>query len=268
MISIIKFIIVLIASLIAAYTDYKTGYIYDWLTYPFIAIGFIFLFISNNILIGLIQFTIIFVLGLLFYKFGKIGGGDLKYLLGIPLYFPLYNGYPLILFLLLFACLFSIIFYGIYYLIFLIKNKDKEIFKIILICLFLAILFSVGILFLFNWIVSVISLFLLFIFFFVILSKDKILNKVYKQKIKFSKVLNDDLIDLNSIIVKHKNLKIKNANDMYPLDKKTYALLKDNLNANELVFVYKNLPIFAPFLFFGFIASVLFLNYFHLLILV
>ena len=89
--------IVILAGLIAAYTDYKTGYIYDWLNYSFIILGAVLAIFSPNLIWAVIQFVIVFGLGYIFYRFGKIGGGDIKFFAGLTLYFPFFNGMPFLL---------------------------------------------------------------------------------------------------------------------------------------------------------------------------
>jgi prepilin signal peptidase PulO-like enzyme (type II secretory pathway) len=59
---ILKLVIVLIATGISAYTDFKTVYIYDWLTYPFIAIGLVFTFVEGTYVMGLLFAALIFCL--------------------------------------------------------------------------------------------------------------------------------------------------------------------------------------------------------------
>jgi archaeal preflagellin peptidase FlaK len=87
LILIIKIVILLITTGVAAYTDYKTGYIYNWISFPLIIIGFLFLIFESFIfpvfgtyyfLKVLIITGIIYGVGYLFYYFGKLGGGDVK----------------------------------------------------------------------------------------------------------------------------------------------------------------------------------------------
>jgi len=62
-------------SALAAYFDYKTTYIFDWITYPMILVGLILLPFKSTWYIGLISAAIVFVFFIPFYKYGKIGGG-------------------------------------------------------------------------------------------------------------------------------------------------------------------------------------------------
>jgi Flp pilus assembly protein protease CpaA len=114
---ILKIILVLIATGIAAYTDYKTGLIHNWLTYPLMVIGLLILvyesFISPASLGVGYMLTVIFIgiiiygIGYFMYKYGKLGGGDIKLFLGINLVLPYYLGQVTILWLLIIASLLS-----------------------------------------------------------------------------------------------------------------------------------------------------------------
>ncbi|MEM4364211.1 MAG: A24 family peptidase, partial [Candidatus Diapherotrites archaeon] len=87
MIETIRTITLITATGIAAYTDYKTGYIYDTITKPLILIGAILNIIENNYYAFLLP-IIIYVIGYLLYKTGKIGGGDVNLYTGIAMIMP------------------------------------------------------------------------------------------------------------------------------------------------------------------------------------
>ena len=53
-------------SVLAAYFDYKTTYIYDWITYPMIIIGLILLPFRSDWYIGLISAAAVFLIFFLF----------------------------------------------------------------------------------------------------------------------------------------------------------------------------------------------------------
>lgn len=74
MITLIQQGILLIGTLIGAITDTKTGYIYDWITYPMIIIGLI-LSITQGQLTNIIIAGTLFIILLIGYKLGKIGEG-------------------------------------------------------------------------------------------------------------------------------------------------------------------------------------------------
>ena len=104
-----------LAGVLAAYTDWKTGYIYDWITYPLIGIGIVISLLTGQWL-GFVFGGVIYALGMLAYKTGKIGGGDIKLLAGIALVQPVYAGmiFPFAVLLVgtLMACLVLSVYYA------------------------------------------------------------------------------------------------------------------------------------------------------------
>ena len=113
MITLIQQIALLIGTFVGGATDAKTGYIYDWITYPMIGIGIILSLLQLqwfNLTTAVIIFAILFVV----YKLGKIGGGDVKIFTGIALLNP-YNELNFLITLGFFAAISSLVFYSIYY---------------------------------------------------------------------------------------------------------------------------------------------------------
>jgi Flp pilus assembly protein protease CpaA len=105
----------LLGTAVAAYTDFKTGYIYDWITYPLIAIGIALRLWSQDWLglgLGIAVFAALYV----FYWTGKLGGGDVKLFTGIALVLPFYQDKVFLLNVLFFAALSAMLFYAVYYL--------------------------------------------------------------------------------------------------------------------------------------------------------
>ncbi len=262
----IKISIVIIASIIAAYTDFKTGYIYDWLTYSFIILGAVFAIFSENILWAFGQFAIVFALGYVFYKAGKFGGGDIKFLAGIPLFFPFYAGFPFILVVLLFASLFAILVYGIYYFILLAKNPEKEFLISTTISFIISIFFAIVFYLTGVWYFAAGIFVFCFFALQMILLKNTITEKFYKKTVAINKVLNDDLIDLNKL-KKDYALQIKQNGEMFPLDNEFLLLLKKSLPKTAMITVYNNLPKFGPFIAAGVIAGFVVLSFVNLAVL-
>jgi len=260
----IKIAIVILASIIAAYTDYRTGYIYDWLNYPFIVLGAILAFFSPNVIWAFGQAAIVFGIGYLFYRFGKLGGGDIKFFTGLVLYFPFFNNTPFILVVLILASLFAILFYGVYYLILFLRKRDKLVNRNLLVSLFFSIIFAVLFLIFSYWYLAVILFLLSFFCFFFILSKDLLMERIYRKEILASKLLDDDLIDMKFLSTKYKELKKISVLETFPLDKKSFNKIKGIIKNNEKVFVYRNLPIFGPFISLGIIAGFVILSIIHL----
>ncbi len=113
-----------IASFVAAYTDFKTGYIYDWITYPLIGLGILWS-VTQQEWTGIIFGGIIYGIGYLAYRIGKIGGGDVKLLAGIAIMQPTLNGMIFPLAVLIVAALAASAGFGIYYAVGLWKKKVK-----------------------------------------------------------------------------------------------------------------------------------------------
>lgn len=262
----IKITIVILASIIAAYTDFRTGYIYDWLTYSFIILGAVFAIFSENVLWAFGQFAIVFALGFLFYKAGKFGGGDIKFLVGIPLFFPFYAGLPFILVVLLFASLSAIIFYGIYYFVLLAKNSEKEFWISTIISFVISIFFGIVFYLTGVWYFALSIFIFCFFALQMILLKNTITEKFYKNTVAISKVLDDDLIDMKELSAKFEKTKEISVQKMFPLDTDSLAKLKDILPKTAQVIVYNNLPKFGPFIAVGVVVGFVVLSYFNLLV--
>lgn len=81
--------IAVIGTGIAAYMDYKTGYISNKLTHSMILIGAILVpFITTEILYTYGLAAAVFGIGFALYSFGQIGGGDVKLFTAIALLLP------------------------------------------------------------------------------------------------------------------------------------------------------------------------------------
>jgi Flp pilus assembly protein protease CpaA len=100
-------------TLAGAATDIKTGYIYDWITYPMIGIGILTSLAAwqtTNLILGAVIFAGLFLM----YRLGKIGGGDVKAFTGIALLNP-FNDINFLATAALVAAALSLIFYSIFY---------------------------------------------------------------------------------------------------------------------------------------------------------
>jgi len=124
MIQLIQEITLLVGTLVGAYTDYKTGYIYDWITVPMVLIGVILSIVLGqwlNIIVGIVLFFGLYLL----YRAGKIGGGDVKLFTGIALLNP-FNSIEFLASVFLFSTISAAIFYSIYYTIKYLKKKIES----------------------------------------------------------------------------------------------------------------------------------------------
>lgn len=85
--------IAFIGCLIAAITDFKWGIVPDKLNYALIALGAIMVLMRFELWNALAVYGIaiaVFVLGLLAYLFGQLGGGDVKFFAALTLLLPFY----------------------------------------------------------------------------------------------------------------------------------------------------------------------------------
>lgn len=150
---IIRVIFLLLACGLAAYYDNKTGYIYDWITLPLIAIGLLinlFTFYWLDVLSILLIALVIYIFGYIAYYYGKIGGGDIKLFIGIHLILPYLGGQLFILWAIIASSLLSVLFVSVSYIIKLygkikitkeiIKKKKWKILQSILFFIFFLVL--------------------------------------------------------------------------------------------------------------------------------
>ncbi len=151
----IRVLFLLLAVGLAAYTDNKTGYIYDWISLPLIVIGVIinlFTFYWLDVLSILLIALVIYIFGYIAYYYGKIGGGDIKLFIGIHLILPYLGGQLFILWVIIASSLLSVLFVSVTYIIklygkikitkeLITKKKWKIIQSILFFILFLALCF-------------------------------------------------------------------------------------------------------------------------------
>jgi hypothetical protein len=253
MIFLIQQAILFVGTLTGAITDAKTGYIYDWVTYPMLFLGFI-LALINFQLFNFLSAFLIFIILLISYKLGKVGGGDVKLFTAIALLNP-FNSIHFLLTLIVFAALGAMLFYSIYYsLKYLRKGIDwqrekKNILNACFLALFLIIYFYFmsGVGLINELFVFVIALPLFCGLLFMALQKG--IKEDFFEKKVFLKDLEDDEIigDKNSKKIKDL-LKGKNL-----LGEKEILKLKNN--KVKQIYVLRNLPKFGPFIFIGVILA-------------
>ncbi len=256
MLQLIQQLILLIGTLTGAITDIKTGYIYDWITYPMILLGII-LSISQGQTNNLLYAGILFAVFFLAYKFGKLGGGDVKIFAGICLLNP-YNNINFLATTIFSAALMSMIFYSAYYTIRYARKglsvkKNKEgiikagIMEIILItylglmahyeALQMQTAFLLGIIFSLGMV-------------FVALQKE-IKKEFFDKKIRLTEIEEDEIISQNNNQTILKLLKGKEL-----IEKREIELLKKT-KITEII-VLRNLPKFGPFILLGVIIGTMY----------
>jgi len=252
----IKIIIALIFLFLASITDIKKRIVPNKISYPFIAIAFAFNLLDFNFY-NLIPAIVVFCIGLIIYYFGKLGGGDIKIIVGLSLLFPFFNGKVFILQVIIFASLLSLLFFSPYYSIKLLEKKKinfneikTDFFKAIFLLAFLLIYFAL----LINF-YSIQLLLLFFIPLFVSLPFIALQNEIKKEfflkEIPLNELDEDEVIAFEFLPAelkeKFKVKKIITEKDKLYLKEKGLTKIK----------IYSGLPAFIPFIFLGTIIAFL-----------
>ncbi len=255
--------LVLLASAISAYTDWKTGLVFDKITYPLIAIGIILNLLEQQWL-GLLLGAIVFAGGYVFYYAGKIGGGDVKLFAGIALALPFFGKAQGIFLLnvLFFSAMLAIIVFTIYFAgRYLLKRgiSFKENKKGIItaasfgffLLLYLWLVLQLKVLSAFSLATLTVPL----AFGLVFLALEKGIRKEFFLK----KVLLKDLEEDELLATEFENKKTLEVLDLQfkgVLGEKEIEKLK-KAKISE-VLVYRNAPRFAPFIFLGSVFAMMF----------
>lgn len=108
--------VMLLGCLAAAYTDARTGLIYDKITYPMIAIAVLLNIFEQN-WVFLAAGMLVFGIGYAIYYAGKIGGGDVKLFSAIAMLLPIYSGELFLLNAMFASALLAVTFYAVYFLL-------------------------------------------------------------------------------------------------------------------------------------------------------
>ncbi len=275
----IKIFILLIASGIGAYTDYKTGYIYNWITFPLIVIGFLFLIFESFIYnaLGYLYFlkvivitAIIYGVGYLFYYYGKLGGGDVKLFLGLNLLLPYVNGQLFILWVLIISSLSSVLIISVKYMFILSKKIKRKEMKVILRERRLKIVAYLLIFVIFTYFLctavntlgfSKEYLFLLlpiFVGLFTVLFEEEIKKYIYLRNKPLKEVEEGDVVSFENLSEEIK--KKLNMQERQVIEEKDMLVIK-NLTVKTLP-IYDNLPRFGPYILIGVIFSFVILYFF------
>lgn len=77
--SLISYIILIVVSLIAVYTDYRFGKIYNWLNFSVIVIGIIISITQHSLLSSMMGILLGFFIMFPFFTSGGMGAGDVKF---------------------------------------------------------------------------------------------------------------------------------------------------------------------------------------------
>jgi len=254
MITIIQEAVLLIGTIIGGVTDAKTGYIYDWITLPMLAIGLIFsIFLqqwNNLVLAGIVFFSLYFL-----YKTGKIGGGDVKLFTAITLLNPTNNVFFLFTGIII-ACASAIIFYATFYTIkyakigINIKENIKDIKKAIILAILLLVYFTALIQLNLMPLLNAIPIIITSGFGLVFIALQEGMKKnFFEKKIKLNEIEDDEVIaegrNSKKILDLLKGKKL--------VGEKEKKLLK--LNKIKEIIVLRELPPFGPFIALGVIIA-------------
>ncbi|MDD3159376.1 MAG: A24 family peptidase [Candidatus ainarchaeum sp.] len=260
MIALIESGILIISSLIASYTDAKTGYIYDWLTLPLIFIGLIisiFIGLTQNNWFNLVSGILIFIFLLITYKLGKIGGGDVKLFTAIALLNPFNNIYFLISIFFI-SAISALVFYSTYYFIKCVKigfdfeKNKKGIFNGLIIIIFFIVYSYINLQFgiiKFNTLCFFGIIFIFGIIYLII--QEQIKDNFFEVKVKLKDLEEDEIVGEKN------NKKIKKL--LYGkilIGEKELKLLRTNKISQ--IYVLRNLPKFGPFICIGVTLAIVF----------
>ena len=256
----IRQIAILIASGIGSYTDYKTGYIFDWITLPLIGFGIVVNVFDQNYY-GLLIGAIVFVIGYLLYYTGKIGGGDVKLYSGIALALPVFNGSIFIITVIILSSLSAIVFLATYYFIkYYRKGIDFKYNKqgilraaalAILITVYLAVLLNYG--FVGGSYALIVSIPLLFGTVFIAFEKG-IRKEFFLEKIKLKNLEEDEIVAFEFMDEEERKKIGKGFKGVFGAKEKKELEKK---GIKELL-VYRNLPRFGVFIFIGVVLALAF----------
>jgi len=255
MLALIQETILLIGTALGAITDTRTGYIYDWITYPMIALGVILALIQqqwNNLIFGAVIFAVLFIA----YYFGKLGGGDVKLFAAIALLNP-QNDAGFLLATIFVAAMSAMVFYPIYYTIKYARigisyEENKEgiqkalLFGAIIAAYFyfLSVFGMIG-----SISVGIIIVPLLFGLLFVALQKG-IMKNFFEKKINLKNITEDEVIAEGKNSQKIMNL-LKGKKLIG--EKEVKLLSKNGVNA---IYVLRGLPPFGPFILIGVLIAI------------
>lgn len=259
--------IILIGCGAAAYTDAKTGLIFDKITYLMILAGIILNIIEMNWLFLGIG-AAVFAAGYVIYYAGKIGGGDVKLYTGIAFLLPVFQGQSFLLNALFTACLLAVTFYSAYYTTKYVRQgicweeNKPGIRKALLFSVPIALwLSSLALMQTIAWqtlalLAAPLLLAILFLAFERGIRKSFFLREVQLQNLEEDEVIAAEFLDEK--IREQLNLKLKGVFG----EREIATLKKAGIGRAP---VYRDMPPFAPFILLGCIAAMVQPNLLNLL---
>jgi len=254
MLVLIQEAILLIGTALGAITDARTGYIYDWITYPMIGLGIILALLQQqwtNLALGAVIFAVLFIA----YYFGKLGGGDVKLFAAIAFLNP-QNDIGFLLTAVFTAAMSAMVFYPAYYTIkyyrkgFSYEENKEGIQKALLFGAIIVAYFYFLTVFGMMGLASaeIIIVPLLFGLLFMALQKG-ITNSFFEKKITLKEITEEEVIAEGKNSQKIRDL-IKGKK---LIGKKEVKLLTKN--GIKAIYVLRGLPPFGPFILLGVLVA-------------
>ncbi len=270
----LRIFILLLFCALAAYTDKKTGYIYDWITLPLIFLGIIinlFVFPFSKNLSFFTTGAIIFAIGFVIYYLGKLGGGDIKLFLGIHFMLPYLNDQLFILWVLVTSCFLGVIFISIKYIFILFKKikftKKLLVAKIpsiitsfvLFVLFFVFLYFSVNYSDISSW--FYLTLIPILLGLFINIFQEEVKKHIYLLWKEVKDIEDGDVI-ASEYLTKSLEAKLKPIlRNKKVIEEKDIKLMIEKKITQKLP-IYYFLPKFGPYIFLGIIVSVFVLLYF------
>ncbi|VVB74404.1 Type IV leader peptidase family protein [uncultured archaeon] len=255
MLVLIQEAILLAGAALGAITDARTGYIYDWITYPMIILGIILSILQQqwiNLGLGAVIFAVLFVA----YYFGKLGGGDVKLFAAIAFLNP-QNDVGFLLTTVFVAAMSAMVFYPVYYSIkyarkgFSYEENKEGIQKALLfgaiIVAYFYFLTVFGMMGLAS--IEIIIVPLLFGLLFIALQKG-ITSNFFEKRITLKSITEEEVVAEGKNTKKIMDL-LKGKKLIG--EKEVKLLAKNGVNA---IYVLRGLPPFGPFILLGVLVAI------------
>ncbi len=282
----IRVILVLITSFLAGVIDYRTGYIYDFITYPAIFLGFLIGLFEFGFSITMLKVVaivgVVFVIGYFLYNLGKVGGGDIKLFIALGLLLPFYHQSIFIIEIVFWSAVISLIVLPLYYLTVLFakrfgrkkttglwqlgqKLKSREFLPLFFLWVLFFILFILSPKTTGFFIFKILFLFVILVLtsFFLLFRKE--INKSFFLKtIPITKLDEEEILAIEFFPKKIRKKLLEKLDGRLVLSKKDTKIFQ-SIKIKK-IYVYRNLPRFGVFVLLGVVVSLLIPNLFEMLL--
>lgn len=246
----VRVMLSLIFLFIASLTDIHKRIVPDKVSFSFIGFAILINFLDFNP-INFLPGIIVFIIGLIIYYLGKLGGGDIKMITGLALMIPFFNGKTFVLQASIFAALTSLLFYSVYFTTKILRKK-KILFSEIKKDAYIALLLFVFLLAYFILLKNFYSFNTLFLFFvplfaslpFIALQQE-IKKEFFLKEVTLNELDEDEVVAFE-FLSKELQEKFKLKKIITEEDK--LFLKKNGFNSIK---IYSGMPAFMPFVFLG-----------------